>query len=168
MNRKHDGAYYRDIVMRLRSMRPDIAMSTDIIVGFPGETEKDFEATLQLVRDVVFASAFSFKYSPRPGTPAAVMHGQVSEQVKSERLARLQSLLAEQQRAFNASQIGRSLPILVTGNGRKPGQKHGRSPYLQAVHFANADAQVGDIVNVRIVSATQNSLAGAGELAVTA
>ena len=161
MNRKHDGAYYRDIVARLRAARPDIALSTDFIVGFPGETEKEFEATLELVRDIEFASAFSFKYSARPGTPAAAMMGQVSEEVKSERLARLQALLSEQQRAFNASQVGRVLPILVTGDGRKPGQKHGRSPYLQAVHFDETQAQNGDIVAVRILAASQNSLSGA-------
>lgn len=166
MNRKHDGALYRDIVARLRKARPDIALSTDFIVGFPGETEKDFEASLKLVREVQFASAFSFKYSPRPGTPAAAMLGQIDESVKSERLARLQALLAEQQQVFNQSQVGRRLPILVTGEGRKPGQRHGRSPYMQAVHFAGADAEVGDIVGVEIVSATQNSLTGAYGLAL--
>ncbi|MBY0562652.1 MAG: tRNA (N6-isopentenyl adenosine(37)-C2)-methylthiotransferase MiaB [Hyphomonadaceae bacterium] len=160
MNRRHDGAYYRDIVARLRRVRPDIALSTDFIVGFPGETEPDFEATMLLVRDVGFASAFSFKYSPRLGTPAAVMHGEVAEGVKAERLARLQALLSEQQRAFNQAQLGRILPILVTGNGRRAGQKHGRSPYLQAVHFEHSSAVDGDIVAVRIVSASQNSLTG--------
>jgi tRNA-2-methylthio-N6-dimethylallyladenosine synthase len=159
MNRKHDRAFYLDIIARLRKARPDIALSSDFIVGFPGETEKEFEATLQLVRDVNFASAFSFKYSPRPGTPAAAMPAQVSEEAKAERLARLQALLIEQQRAFNAAQVGRTLPILVTGDGRKPGQKHGRSPYLQAVHFDGV-ANVGDIVDVRIVGASQNSLSG--------
>ncbi|MGE0742970.1 MAG: tRNA (N6-isopentenyl adenosine(37)-C2)-methylthiotransferase MiaB [Hyphomonadaceae bacterium] len=160
MNRKHDGAFYRDIIARLRAARPDIAVSSDFIVGFPGETEKDFEATLQLVRDVGFASAFSFKYSARPGTPAAMMVGQVDEAIKSERLSRLQTLLVEQQCSFNAAQIGRVLPILVTGKGRRPGQKHGRSPYLQAVHFADDAAPAGVIVSVRIVAASQNSLTG--------
>jgi tRNA-2-methylthio-N6-dimethylallyladenosine synthase len=166
MNRKHDGACYRDIVSRLRAARPDIALSTDFIVGFPGETEKEFEATLQLTRDVGFASAYSFKYSPRPGTPAAAMAGQVSEEAKADRLARLQALLGEQQRAFNASQIGRVLPVLVTGDGRKAGQKHGRSPYLQAVHFEDATARSGELAMVRIIGASQNSLSG--ELAVMA
>ncbi len=161
MNRKHDGAFYLRIVERLRAARPDIALSTDFIVGFPGETEKDFEATLQLVRDVGFASAFSFKYSARPGTPAAAMHGQVAEEEKAERLARLQMLLSEQQRAFNTAQVERVLPVLVTGPGRKAGQSHGRSPYLQAVHFDDSDARPGEVVPVRIVSASQNSLAGA-------
>jgi len=169
MNRKHDGAFYRDIVDRLRKARPDIALSTDFIVGFPGETEKDFEATLALVRDVGFAAAYSFKYSVRPGTPAAAMVGQVDEAVKSERLHRLQAELFAQQRAFNASQVGVVLPVLVTCEGRKAGQKHGRSPYLQAVHFDDTKAQAGDIVPVRIAAATQNSLAGArAEAAVLA
>ncbi len=161
MNRKHDGAFYLRIVERLRAARPDIALSTDFIVGFPGETEKDFEATLQLVRDVGFASAFSFKYSARPGTPAAAMHGQVAEEEKAERLARLQMLLSEQQRAFNTAQVERVLGVLVTGPGRKAGQSHGRSPYLQAVHFDDSDARPGEVVPVRSVSASQNSLAGA-------
>jgi tRNA-2-methylthio-N6-dimethylallyladenosine synthase len=165
MNRKHDGAFYRDIVSRLRKTRPDIALSSDFIVGFPGERERDFEETLQLVRDVTFASAYSFKYSPRPGTPAAAMLAQIDESVMSERLARLQALLSEQQRAFNAAQVGKVLPVLVTGNGRRAGQKHGRSPHLQSVHFHDTTARDGDIVPVRIASAAQNSLAGEAALA---
>ncbi|GIK48600.1 MAG: tRNA (N6-isopentenyl adenosine(37)-C2)-methylthiotransferase MiaB [Hyphomonadaceae bacterium] len=161
MNRKHDGAFYRDVVARLRAARPDIALSTDFIVGFPGEKEREFEETLQLARDVTFASAFSFKYSARPGTPAAAMMGQVSEEAKAERLAALQALLSEQQRAFNAAQVERVLPVLVTGEGRKSGQKHGRTPYLQAVHFEDTHAQNGEIVPVRILAASQNSLTGA-------
>jgi tRNA-2-methylthio-N6-dimethylallyladenosine synthase len=161
MNRKHDGAHYRRVVERLRAARPDIALSTDFIVGFPGETEQDFEATLQLVREVGFASAYSFKYSPRPGTPAAAMLGQIEDGVKAERLARLQALLFEQQVAFNRAHVDRVLPVLVAGKGRMPGQKHGRSPYLQSVHFDDGTAAVGDVVAVRIVSASQNSLAGA-------
>jgi tRNA-2-methylthio-N6-dimethylallyladenosine synthase len=161
MNRKHDAAFYRDIIARARKVRPDIALSSDFIVGFPGEREQDFEDTMQLVRDTGFAIAFSFKYSPRPGTPAAAMMGQVADEVKTERLHRLQALLWEQQTAFNASQVGRTLPVLVTGNGRKAGQKHGRSPYLQAVHFDADTARDGDIVSVRILSSTQNALAGA-------
>ena len=160
MNRKHDGAFYRDIIARLRKVRPDIALSSDFIVGFPGEREQDFEDTLQLVRDIGFASAYSFKYSLRPGTPAAAMLAQIPDDAKSERLARLQALLWEQQRSFNAAQIDRVMPILVTGDGRRAGQKHGRSPYLQAVHFDDTSARDGDIVPVRIVSASQNSLAG--------
>jgi tRNA-2-methylthio-N6-dimethylallyladenosine synthase len=160
MNRKHDGAFYRDIIQRLRGIRPDIALSTDIIVGFPGERDQDFEETMALVREIGFASAYSFKYSSRPGTPAAAMMGQVSEEVKSERLQRLQALLFEQQTAFNKSQIGRVLPVLVTGNGRRPGQKYGRSPYLQAVHFDDTTLRNGDIVPVRILGASQNSING--------
>jgi tRNA-2-methylthio-N6-dimethylallyladenosine synthase len=160
MNRKHDGAFYRDIITRLRAVRPDVAVSTDIIVGFPGETEKEFEATMQLVRDVTFASAFSFKYSSRPGTPAAAMMGQVSEEAKGERLQQLQALLFAQQTAFNAAQVGRTLPVLVTGDGRRPGQKHGRSPYLQSVHFNDTSAQNGDIIDVHISASTQNSISG--------
>lgn len=160
MNRKHDAAFYRGVVEQLRAARPDIALSTDFIVGFPGESDKDFEATLELVRDIGFASAFSFKYSPRPGTPAAGMLAQVREPMKSERLARLQALLTDQQRAFNEAQIGKALPVLVVGPGRNQGQMHGRSPYLQAVHFNDHRLAAGDIVTVRIVGASQNSLAG--------
>ncbi len=160
MNRKHDCALYLDIIARLRSARPDIALSTDFIVGFPGESESEFEATLQLAREVKFASAFSFKYSSRPGTPAAAMMAQVDEEAKGVRLARLQALLAEQQRAFNAAQVGRVLPVLVTGPGRRPGQAHGRSPYLQAVHFDAPSAKPGEIVPVSILSSSQNSLGG--------
>ncbi|HCK83812.1 MAG TPA: tRNA (N6-isopentenyl adenosine(37)-C2)-methylthiotransferase MiaB [Hyphomonadaceae bacterium] len=160
MNRKHDAAHYLGIVAQLRRARPDIALSTDLIVGFPGETEADFDATMELAREVGFALAFSFKYSPRPGTPAASMHGQVAEEVKRERLARLQALLSEQQRAFNAARIGSLLPVLVTGQGRKAGQKHGRTPYLQSVHFVDEAAREGQIVSVRIEGASQNSLTG--------
>jgi tRNA-2-methylthio-N6-dimethylallyladenosine synthase len=160
MNRKHGAEDYLRIVAKLRAARPDIALSTDLIVGFPGEREADFEATMALVRAVNFASAFSFKYSRRPGTPAAAMKGQVSEAEKDERLRRLQSELAAQQKAFNAAQIGKVLPVLVTGRGRKPGQAHGRSPYLQAVHF-QADAPIGTMAPVKIESAALNSLAGA-------
>ncbi|MBC7770054.1 MAG: tRNA (N6-isopentenyl adenosine(37)-C2)-methylthiotransferase MiaB [Phycisphaerales bacterium] len=161
MNRRHDAAFYRDIVSRLRALRPDIALSTDFIVGFPGEREREFEDTLQLVHEIGFASAYSFKYSARPGTPAAAMMGQVSEEAKAERLARLHALLSDQQRAFNASQIERVLPILVTGDGRMPGQKHGRTPYSQSVHFQDTQTENGEIVPVRILAASQNSLTGA-------
>jgi tRNA-2-methylthio-N6-dimethylallyladenosine synthase len=161
MNRKHTAEDYVAIIERLRAARPDIALSTDFIVGFPGETEKDFEATLDLVRTVGFASAYSFKYSRRPGTPAAGMHGQVSEEVSADRLARLQALLGEQQRAFNAAQIGKTLPVLVAGKGRNAGQMHGRSPYLQGVHFEGAPDLVGRVVDVAISGATQNSITGA-------
>jgi tRNA-2-methylthio-N6-dimethylallyladenosine synthase len=161
MNRKHDVAHYRDIVARLKQARPDLALSTDFIVGFPGETEKDFEASMDLIREIGFASAYSFKYSPRPGTPAAAMLGQVDEAVKTERLARLQALLFAQQTAFNQSQVGAVLPVLVAGRGRMPGQMQGRSPYMQSVHFIDDASSPGDIAQVRIVGASQNSLTGA-------
>ena len=159
MNRKHTAADYLASVQRLRQARPDLALSTDFIVGFPGETEADFEATLALVQAVGFASAYSFKYSPRPGTPAAAMRKQVAEEVKTARLARLQDLLAQQQRAFNEDCIGKRMSVLVSGPGRKPGQMAGRSPYLQAVHFEGPADLVGREVAVVIEAASQNSLA---------
>lgn len=160
MNRGHTADHYRDIIARVRKVRPDIAIASDFIVGFPGESDADFEATMQLVRDIGYAIAYSFKYSSRPGTPAAEMHGHVSEAVKDERLQALQALLREQQTEFNASQIGKSLPVLVTGKGRNPGQMHGRSPYLQAVHFEGPESLNGKIVDVKIVGASLNSLTG--------
>ena len=160
MNRGHTADHYRDIIARVRRARPDIAIASDFIVGFPGESDADFEATMQLVRDIGYAIAYSFKYSSRPGTPAAEMHGHLSEAVKDERLQALQALLREQQTEFNASQIGKSLPVLVTGKGRNPGQMHGRSPYLQAVHFEGPESLNGQIVDVKIVGASLNSLTG--------
>jgi tRNA-2-methylthio-N6-dimethylallyladenosine synthase len=158
MNRGHTADHYRDIIARVRKARPDIAFATDFIVGFPGESDADFEATMQLARDVGYAIAYSFKYSSRPGTPAAEMHGHVSEAVKDERLQALQALLREQQTGFNAQQIGKTLPVLVTGKGRNPGQLHGRSPYLQAVHFEGPDALIGSLVDVCVTGASLNSL----------
>ena len=160
MNRGHTADHYRDIIARVRKARPDIAIASDFIVGFPGESDADFEATMQLVRDIGYAIAYSFKYSSRPGTPAAEMHGHLSEAVKDERLQALQALLREQQTEFNASQIGKSLPVLVTGKGRNAGQMHGRSPYLQAVHFEGPEGLNGKIVHVKIVGASLNSLTG--------
>jgi tRNA-2-methylthio-N6-dimethylallyladenosine synthase len=160
MNRRHTADEYRRAIDKLREARPDIALSTDIIVGFPGETDADFEATMQLVREIGFASAFSFKYSSRPGTPAAEMDGQVPEDVKLERLHRLQALLAEQQRAFNESMVGRTLPVLFEASGRNPGQLTGRSPYLQPVHVEAPAEAVGQIVDVEITEAGANSLRG--------
>jgi tRNA-2-methylthio-N6-dimethylallyladenosine synthase len=160
MNRKHTAQHYLDTVAALRQARPDLALSTDLIVGFPGETDADFEATMALVEAVGFASAYSFKYSRRPGTPAAAMRKQVAEEVKAARLARLQALLARQQAAFNAACVGRTLSVLVTGPGRKPGQMAGRSPYLQAVHFDGPATLLGQEAAVVVESASQNSLAG--------
>lgn len=163
MNRGHNADHYLKLVERIRAARPDMALSGDFIVGFPGETDKDFEATLQLVRDVGYASAFSFKYSRRPGTPASAMPGQVAEEVKDARLAALNALLDDQQRAFNAAQVGRVLPVLFERPGRHDGQAVGRSPYLQAVHAGNAQHLIGQIVMVRIDSAAKMSLAGTVE-----
>ena len=160
MNRQHTADDYLKLIERIRAARPDIAMSCDFIVGFPGEREADFEATLRLVREVGYASAFSFKYSRRPGTPAAALPGQVAEEVKDERLARLNALLDEQQKAFNASQVGKTLPVLFERKGRHPGQLIGRSPYLQAVHALAPDRMIGQIVPVRIESAAKMSLGG--------
>ena len=160
MNRGHTADHYRAIIADVRKVRPDIAMASDFIVGFPGETDADFEATMQLVRDIDFAIAYSFKYSSRPGTPAADMHGHVPEDVKDARLQALQALLRAQQSAFNAAQIGRTLPVLVTGKGRNPGQMHGRSPYLQAVHFDGPESLAGQIVDVKVCGASLNSLTG--------
>ena len=160
MNRGHTAADYLRIVERLRVARPDIALSGDFIVGFPGETDADFEATLALACEARFASAFSFKYSRRPGTPAAGLPRQTPEAVKAERLGRLQALLAAQQEAFNAAQVGRVLPVLFEKRGRRPGQIAGRSPYLQAVHCDADESRIGGMARVRIIAALPNSLAG--------
>lgn len=160
MNRKHTAASYVELVARIRQARPDIAMSSDFIVGFPGETDADFEETMQLVREVTYAQAFSFKYSPRPGTPAAGHDAQLPEDVKSERLARLQALLLEQQAAFNAACVGRTLDVLMEKPGRKPGQLIGRSPYLQSVFLDAGNRNVGDNVRVEITATGPNSLTG--------
>jgi tRNA-2-methylthio-N6-dimethylallyladenosine synthase len=166
MNRGHTADDYLRLVERIRAARPDIALSGDFIVGFPGERDADFEATLQIVREAGYASAFSFKYSRRPGTPAAAMAGQVPEEVKAERLARLQALIEAQQQAFNAAQVGRELPVLIEKPGRRPGQVAGRSPYLQPVHLEADERLIGQITPVRIVSAARNSLAGEPALAL--
>jgi tRNA-2-methylthio-N6-dimethylallyladenosine synthase len=161
MNRGHTAESYLRLVERIRAARPDMALSGDFIVGFPGETEADFEATLDLVRAANYASAFSFKYSKRPGTPAAAMPNQVAEAAKAERLARLQALLDEQQAAFNAAQVGRTIPVLFEREGRKAGQIVGRSPYLQPVWVMGPAGLIGEIAEVRIESAARGSLSGA-------
>ena len=161
MNRAHTAESYVRLVETIRAGRPDMAVSGDFIVGFPGERESDFDATLNLVREVGYATAFTFKYSRRPGTPAAALPGQVDEAVKDERLARLNALLDAQARAFNASQVGKVLPVLFERPGRHPGQLIGRSPYLQAVHATAPDRMIGQIVPVRIESAARMSLGGA-------
>ncbi len=160
MNRGHTAADYLALVARLRAARPDLAMSSDFIVGHPGETEADFEATLALIRAVGFAQAFSFKYSPRPGTPAAGAPNQVPEPEKDRRLQALQALLRAQQAAFNARCVGLTLPVLVTGAGRHPGQVAGRSPYLQPVHLTAPASLIGRETMVCIDAAHTNSLSG--------
>ena len=159
MNRRHTAESYIRLIERIRAARPDIALSGDFITGFPGETEAEFEDTMALVRAVGYAQAYSFKYSPRPGTPAAES-AQVPEEAKADRLARLQALLAEQQAAFNAAQAGRTLPVLIEKPGRHAGQMVGRSPYLQAVHLPCAPERKGEILEVAIREAGPNSLSG--------
>ncbi len=161
MNRGHTREHYLDIMRRVKEARPDIGLASDFIVGFPGESDRDFEDTMELVREVGFCIAYSFKYSERPGTPAAEMFGQVPEEVKTERLHRLQALLWEQQTAFNMSKIGETVPVLVTGKGRMPGQMAGRSPWLQSVYFDGDESLNGQIVDLKINHATQNSISGA-------
>ena len=158
MNRGHTAEEYLRLVERIRKARPDLALSGDFIVGFPGETDADFEATLNLVRAVGYAQAFSFKYSPRPGTPASD-RPQIDEAVKSERLQALQALLSAQQATFMEGCVGRSMPILIEKPGREPGQMVGRSPYLQPVHLNVADTRRGEILSARILAAGPNSLA---------
>jgi len=161
MNRRHTRADYFHSIERMRAARPDMAFSTDFIVGFPGEREDDFRETLSLVEEVGFASAFSFKYSPRPGTPAAEMAGQVPEEAKTERLARLQRLIEHHQVTFNARWLGRAFDVLFEKAGRHAGQVVGRSPYLQPVHVMASPALIGEIRSVRITAIAPNSLFGA-------
>ena len=158
MNRRHTAADYLRIVEALRAARPDLALSSDFIVGHPGETEADFEATMALVRTVDFAQAYSFKYSPRPGTPAAIAPDQVPEDIKDRRLQTLQALLREQQARFNAACVGLTLPVLFTGPGRHPGQVVGRSPFLQPVHLSGPAELIGTELLVKIAAALPNSL----------
>ena len=150
MNRRHTAAEYVKLVERIRAARPDIALSGDFIVGFPGETDADFEDTMQLVREVKYASAFTFKYSIRPGTPGAVMDDQVDEAVKTERLARLQDLINQQTRAFGRECVGKVVDLLLEKPGRNTGQLIGRSPWLQPVIVDAKLGEIGDIVRVRI------------------
>jgi len=158
MNRRHTAKDYLKLIDRIRAARPDIAMSGDFIVGFPGETDADFAATLEIVRSVGYAQAFSFKYSPRPGTPGAELPDQVPEEVKDERLQRLQALLLEQQAAFASSLAGREIELLIEKPGRKPGQKVGRSPWLQPVIVDETAGDIGEIIQVRIRQAEPFSL----------
>jgi tRNA-2-methylthio-N6-dimethylallyladenosine synthase len=147
-------------IERIKAARPDMALSGDFIVGFPGETDADFEQTLSIVREVGYASAFTFKYSIRPGTPGADMDGQVEEAVKTERLARLNELVTAQMRGFGKSCVGRTLDVLLEKPGRLPGQLGGRSPYLQAVHLEAPIDLIGTVQKVLIVGAGNNSIEG--------
>lgn len=158
MNRRHTAADYLKLIDRIRVARPDIAISGDFIVGFPGETDADFEATMEIVRAVNYASAYTFKYSPRPGTPGAEMDGHVEESVKDARLQRLQALITQQQHAFAAGLVGKTISMLIEKPGREPGQIVGRSPWLQPVIVDEKAGKIGDIVDVRITKTGTNSL----------
>ena len=160
MNRKHTRQSYFDLVARIKAARPDLALSGDFIVGFPGETDKDFDDTLDLVRHVGYASAFTFKYSPRPGTPAAAMPNQVAEAVANDRLQRLNALITEQQQAFKQQLVGQTVPVLFEKPGRYNQQAIGRSPWLQSVFVEDAAHLIGQIMPVRIVALGNNSLQG--------
>ena len=160
MNRKHTAEDYFKIISRLRSARQDLAVSSDFIVGFPGETEKDFQQTLDLIASVNYASSFSFKYSPRPGTPGAQRADQISEEIKSERLAQLQALLEEQRQAFNKATVNKEIDVLFEKPGRHEGQIGGKSPYLQAVHVDGPTSLIGKIARVAISATGPNSLTG--------
>jgi tRNA-2-methylthio-N6-dimethylallyladenosine synthase len=160
MNRQHGIALYRRIVERLRAARPDIAFSSDFIVGFPGETARDFAATMDLVREVEFAMAYSFKYSPRPGTPAAAMEEHVPDAEQDMRLQALQALLNGQQQAFNRAALGRVLPVLLEKPGRRDGQLVGKTPHAQAVHVDASPERIGSVVETRITDLGRFSLRG--------
>ncbi len=160
MNRSHDVSSYLRLLDRVRAVRPDIALSGDFIVGFPGETDAEFEDTLRIVDAVGYAQCYSFKYSPRPGTPAADMDGQVPAAVMDERLARLQAAINQHQVAFNSATVGRRTDILLERKGRYPGQLIGKTPWLQSVHVTAPDSAIGDLIEVDIISAGPNSLAG--------
>lgn len=160
MNRKHTSDRYREIIADLRVARPDLVFSSDFIVGFPGETDQDHEDTMQLIRDVVFASAYSFKYSARPGTPAANMTNLVPEHVKSARLTELQDLVAEQYLEFNKKTVGTTLPVLFERKGRHEGQLQGRTPFYQAINVPANDRLLGEFVDVEVTQATANALIG--------
>ncbi|MCU4181208.1 tRNA (N6-isopentenyl adenosine(37)-C2)-methylthiotransferase MiaB [Bosea sp. BH3] len=160
MNRKHTGDEYRRLVERIREARPDIALSSDFIVGFPGESDADFEDTIRFVDEIGFASSYSFKYSSRPGTPAADLDAQIPREVMDERLYRLQERIEHHRQAFNAAMVGRTVEVLLERAGRHPEQLAGKSPYLQAVQIESTANQIGDIVRVVIEKTSTNSLFG--------
>ena len=160
MNRRHTRADYVDVVEKLRAARTDLALTSDFIVGFPGESEEEFTATLELVSEVGFSGAFSFKYSPRPGTPSAEINDQIDEEIKSERLQRLQAEIDRQQEAFNRHCVGRSLEVLFEKPGRHAGQLVGRSPYLQPVQVIAPASLLGEVAAVTVTEIASNSLFG--------
>src|SRR5690625_4343696 len=160
MNRKHDAGFYRAVVEKLRAAQPKLALSSDFIVGFPGEKDQDFAATLRLVTEVGYAQAYSFKYSARPGTPAATAAAPVAEEVKSERLAMLQQLLSEQQQAFNRRFVAQRMPVLFERQAKRPGQLVGRSPWMQSVVVEAPQRLLGRLLEVEILEARPNSLIG--------
>jgi tRNA-2-methylthio-N6-dimethylallyladenosine synthase len=160
MNRSHTRDSYLRIIERVRAVRPDVALSGDFIVGFPGESDADFDNTLSIIRDAGYAMAYSFKYSPRPGTPAATMDNQITDEVADERLQRLQTLLVDQQTAFNATTLGKTTDILLERQGKLPGQLIGKSPWLQSVHIVAPGLNIGDIVTVDITETGPMSLKG--------
>ena len=163
MNRRHSSGQYLEIIGKLKAARPDLQFSSDFIVGFPGETDQDFEATLDLIRQVGFAQAFSFKYSRRAGTPAALMPNQIEEKIKKQRLETLQELLFSYQLKFNKESVGKIMPVLFDIKGRHKGELIGRSPYMQNVHSSLAAEYLNRIVNIKITDANVNSLAGQKE-----
>lgn len=165
MNRQHTRERYMEIIEALRYAQPDLALSSDFIVGYPGETDQDFEDTLDLVRQVNFAQAYSFKYSPRPGTPASIHEDQVPEDVKDTRLQALQALLRSQQKTFNLSKIGQTLPVLFERKGRHAHQYIGRSPYMQSVHTTFSEDMIGKICHIKVSEASLNSLGGTVSMA---
>jgi tRNA-2-methylthio-N6-dimethylallyladenosine synthase len=167
MNRAHTAESYLRLVEKVRAARPDIALSGDFIVGFPGESEEDFEATLRLVDEVRYASAYSFKYSARPGTPAATMEDQIAPEIMDQRLQRLQERINTHQLAFNRAKIGVDTQLLIERKGKLPGQMIGRSPWLQSVHV-ETDAMPGDMIDVTLVNAGPNSMSGAARQKVAA
>ena len=160
MNRKHTADEYRRLIDRIRAAKPDIAFSSDFIVGFPGETDADHAVTLQLIRDIGYASAYSFKYSARPGTPAAVMQGLVREDVKAARLQELQDLIFDQGRDFNAGFVNTTVPVLFDRFDAKTGQLHGRTPWNQAAHAPGNARLIGQIMDITVTQASASALGG--------
>jgi tRNA-2-methylthio-N6-dimethylallyladenosine synthase len=160
MNRKHKADFYLNIIEKLRKVRPDIGFSSDFIVGFPGETDLEFAATMRLIETIGFAQAYTFKYSPRPGTPAASAEAQVPEELKTERLTQLQGLIQRQQVAYNNASVGKTMPVLFDRPGKFEGQLIGKSPYMQSVHVMNAAGYAGRVADVEITGAYQNSISG--------